>query len=65
MDRPDERKARNMKENVIYLLVYLIASIVLGVLVHLQMYGIAAGLGLFILIDVINGLQKEEDGRWS
>lgn len=52
-----------MSENIVNMLIYVIASIVIGVLVHLQYYGIASGAAMLVIVDLMTGLQREEDLR--
>ncbi|MGF0347740.1 hypothetical protein ACQR3P_29290 [Rhodococcus sp. IEGM1300] len=48
--------------NVLTQLIYLSGIIVTGVTVHYEAYGVAAGVAMAILVDVISGLEKEDTG---
>lgn len=53
-----------MSDKMIYLMIYLLACILVGVLVHVELYGVAATVAMLIFVDVLTGLQVEEEARW-
>lgn len=59
-----ERMVQQMSEKTIFALIYLLASIALGVMVQMEFYGGAAALAMMIMVDVVSGLQKEEETKW-
>lgn len=59
-----ERVHETMSDKMIYLMIYLLACILVGVLVHVELYGVAATVAMLIFVDVLTGLQVEEEARW-
>lgn len=60
----DERMGETMSEKAIYAVIYVLACSLVGALVHVQLYGVAATVAMLILVDVMTGLQTEEEARW-
>lgn len=53
-----------MSEKAIYAVIYVLACFLVGILVHVELYGVAAAVAMLIIVDVITGSQTEEDVRW-
>lgn len=59
-----ERMGAKMSEKAIYAVIYVLACCLVGILVHLELYGVAATVAMLIMVDVVTGSQTEEDVRW-
>lgn len=59
-----KRMGTTMSEKAIYAVIYVLSCCLVGILVHVELYGVAATVAMLIMVDVVTGSQTEEDVRW-